>query len=160
MSKRRLLWALVGLWALICFAFFFWLAGGVHWLDKDVPPRRPSFMPANSVWIDAPSLPLSWHHGWSFGCGVSSSGTTNHCRLVLAGGTTVYEDDYLSCRTRAPVSENALKLIPPPHGSFNMWLFGEGSDGVAGFTQDSDILLPVGVIAKCDRVTARWTKRP
>jgi hypothetical protein len=157
---QLLLWTLLVLVALMCFAFFFWLGGGLNWLDKDVfPPRRPSFMPANSVWIDAPPLPLSWHHGWWFGCGVSPSGTTNYCRLV-AHGRTIDGGDYLSCRTQAPVPEQALKLIPPPHGSADMWLFAENADGVAGFTKDGDILLPVAAITKCDAVRAKRTINP
>jgi hypothetical protein len=161
MNKLQvLLWMLLALVALMCFAFFFWLGGGVHWLDKDVfPSRRPSFMPANSVWIDAPPLPLSWHHGWWFGCGVSPSGTTNYCRLV-SDGRTIYGGDYLLCRTKAPVPEQALKLIAPPHGSADMWLFGENADGVAGFTKDGDILLPVAAITKCDAVRAKRTINP
>jgi hypothetical protein len=115
-------------------------------------------MPANSVWIDAPSLPLSWHHGWWFGCGVSLSGATNYCRLV-ADTRTIYGGEYLSCKTQAPVPEQALKLIAPPQGA-NMWLFRENVDGVAGYTKDGDILLPVGAIEQCDAVRARWKARP
>jgi hypothetical protein len=155
-NLQRMLWALVAVLGLTCCAFFFWLGGGIHWLEKDVfPPRRPSFMPANSVWIDAPPLSLSWHHGWWFGCGVSTSGTTNHCRLV-GNGQTVYGGDYLSCRTHAAIPEQALKLIPPPHGSLDMWLFGEHADGVAGYTKGGDILLPVAAMEECDAVSARW----
>jgi hypothetical protein len=157
-NLRRLLWALVGLWGLICLAFLFLLGGGVHWLDKDVfPPRRPSFMPANSVWIDAPPLPLSWHNGWWFGCGVSPSETANYCRLV-SDGQTVYGGDYVSCRTLAAVPEHALKLIPPPQGT-NMWLGGENA-GVAGYTKDGDVLLPVAAIQKCDAVSVRGIGQP
>jgi hypothetical protein len=158
-NLRRLLWALVGLWALICVAFFFWLGGGVHWLEKDVfPPRRPNFMPANSVWIDAPPLPLSWHHGWWFGCEISPSETANYCRLV-GDGQAVYSGDYLSCRTHAAVPEQALKLIAPPQGA-DMWLGAEHAEGVAAYTKDGDVLLPVAAIPKCEAVRARRVAHP
>ena len=154
MNKLQLLWGLVVVAGLTSCAFFFWLGGGVHWLDKDVfPPRRPSFMPADSVWIDAPPLPLSWHHGWWFGCSLPPSGKTNNCRLV-GNGQTVFGGDYRSCRTQAAVPEQVLKLIPPPKGA-DMWLFAENADGVVGYTKDGDILLPVAAIDKCDAVRAK-----
>src|SRR5215469_12669863 len=63
----------------------FWFAGGIRWLDTKVfPPRRPKDMPQNAVWIDAPALTISWHHGWWFGCDVAHSGDANRCRLVMA----------------------------------------------------------------------------
>jgi hypothetical protein len=59
------------------------LLGGIRWLDTKVfPPRRPKDMPRNDVWIDAPALPISWHHGWWFGYDTPSSGTAGYCRLV------------------------------------------------------------------------------
>jgi hypothetical protein len=150
--------SVIFLMALICCACLLWLSGGIRWLEKDVfAPRRPSFMPANSVWIEAPSLPLSWHHGWWFGCGVS--GMANHCRLV-GDGRTIYGGEYLSCRTQAPIPEQSLKLIAPPGGSQEMWLFGEHADAVAGFTEDGDILLPVAFMAKCNAVRARPKANP
>ena len=83
---------------------FFWLAGGIRWLEtKAFPPGRPRFMPVNSVWIDAPSLPISWHYGWWFGCGVSDLGQSNYCRLMKVNGGLVYGSNYLSCRDHLPM---------------------------------------------------------
>ena len=158
MNKETLLArTLLALVVFVCCALLFWFQGGIGWLEKDVfPPRRPGFMPPNAIWIDAPPLPLSWHHGWWFGCSLSPSGTTNYCRLVN-DGHTVYGGDYVSCRTRGPVPEQALQLISPPHGSTDMWLFGENAERVVGFTKDGDILLPLPAIAKCDEVRAKLT---
>jgi hypothetical protein len=151
---QKLRWALTAVVGLMCFAFYFWLGGGIAWLDKDVfPPRRPSFMPANSVWIDAPANPLGWHNGWWFGCGLSPSGKTNYCRLV-SNKQTVFSGEYLSCRTRAAVPEQALKLIPPPK-SAEMWVAVEHSLGVVGYAKDDDILLPVAAMDKCDVVRVK-----
>jgi hypothetical protein len=147
--------AMLALVILICCAVLFWVEGWVPWLEKEVfLPRRPSFMPTNSVWIDAPPLPLSWHHGWWLGCGVSASGATNYCRLV-EDGHTIEAGDYLSCRTRAAVPEQALKLIAPPGGSQDMWLFDLQLGGIVAFTKDGAVLLPAGAMAKCDAVRAR-----
>lgn len=144
----------LGIAAAFCCALVFWFSGGLHWLEKDVfPPRRPSFMPVNSVWIDAPPLPMSWHHGWWFGCGRSSSEAANYCRLV-GEGSTIFAGEYLSCRTRAPILEKDL-ILKSPQDSSDMWLFTEHSEGVAGFTRDGDILLPLNVLSKCDGVAAR-----
>src|SRR5882762_10031459 len=76
----------------------FWTFGGIYWLETRVfPPKRLANMPESSVWIDAPALPISWHHGWWFGCEMSSSGTANYCRLVMANGEEVYAGEYLPC---------------------------------------------------------------
>jgi hypothetical protein len=158
-AVRTSLKALIVLAALICSAPFFWLGGGGRWLETNVfPPRRPNYMPANSVWIDAPPLPVSWHHGWWFGCGISPSGASNYCRLV-AHGRTIYDGEFLSCRTHAPVPEHALNLVAPPPGA-DMWLFAVNGDGVAGYTKDGDILLPVAAMAKCDSVKAKLLAHP
>jgi hypothetical protein len=134
----------------------FWFAGGLYWLQTSVfPPRRPSFMPRNSVWIDAPPLPISWHHGWWFGCTGSAGASSNHCKLVKADGEEIYGGDYLPCAGGLPIPEEKLNLIPPP-GNNDMWLFGEGNDGVVGFLKNGDILLPVGLAAECDKVKARF----
>lgn len=139
---------------LIVVAPFFWMAGGVYWLDTKVfPPTRPIFMPANSVWIDAPALPISWHHGWWFGCGLSSSGAANYCRLVGADGQQVYGGEYLPCNSTSPISEESIRLVAPTDSS-EMWLFGEGNDGVIGFLADGDVLLPLSVRGKCNQVKA------
>lgn len=133
----------------------FWTAGGVQWLDTKVfPPTRPRFMPINSVWIEAPHLPIEWHHGSWFGCGVSSSGAANYCRLVAANGQEIYGGEYLPCSSSSPIVEPNIRLATPPD-SVDMWLFGEENDGVIGFLADGDILLPLSVRGKCNQVKAR-----
>src|SRR5882762_2906227 len=103
----------------------FWVEGGCTWLQTRVfPPRRPRIMPLNSVWIEAPSLPVSWHRGGWFGCGLSHSGTANYCRLVGADGKVVYGGEYLSCATHSPIAEEDIHLVPP-RSSGEAWLFSE-----------------------------------
>ena len=149
-----------GIVVLIVLAPFFWMAGGVHWLDTKVfPPTRSRFMPVNSVWIDAPALPISWHHGWWFGCGLSSSGAVNYCRLVGADGQQVYGGEYLPCNSTSPINEESARLVARAD-SFEMWLFGEGSEGVIGFLADGDVLLPLSVRDKCNQVKARLHPAP
>jgi hypothetical protein len=132
----------------------FWVEGGCNWLQTKVfPPKRPRFMPVNSVWIDAPSLPISWHHGWWFGCGFYSSGT-NYCRLVGADGQQVYGGEYLPCDSNSPINDSDIRLVPPPDSS-DMWLFSENSDAVVGFLADGDLLLPLSVRQKCSVLKTR-----
>lgn len=146
---------LLGIALLIAGLPLFWLLGGIRWLAVEVfPVRCPRFMPINSVWIDAPSLPISWHHGWWFGCGVSQSGTTNYCSLAGADGELAYEGEYLPCGSGFPIEENNIQLVPPPDDS-DLWLFGEGNKGVIGFLADGNRLLPVPAQDKCGQVKAR-----
>jgi hypothetical protein len=149
---------LLGIALLIVFLPVFWLAGGIRWLEVKVfPPIRPRIMPVNSVWIDAPSLPISWHRGWWFGCGLSNSGTANYCRLVQANGELVYGDEYLPCGTHSVTAEASIRLVPPPDDA-SMWLFEEGNNGVIGFLVNGDLLLPVVAQDKCTRVKARLNR--
>ena len=135
-------------------AVAFWLFGGLHWLNKAIPPRRPKFMPTNSVWIDAPSLPISWHHGWWFGCDVASSGKANYCRLIRSDGEQIYAGEYLPCATHSVIAEANIHLLPPKDSS-EMWLFSEHDDGIIGFLSGGDLLLPLSIKDKCGEVKAR-----
>ena len=146
--RRSMNFVLMGIAFVVVAAPLFWLGGGLYWLEKDVfPPKRPPFMPTNSVWIDAPSLPFSWHHGWWFGCDLSSSGIANYCRFVGNDGKEVYAGEYLACGSHVAIPEANIRLTPPD--SSNMWLFRWQSDGIAGFLADGDLLLPAPLHDKC-----------
>ena len=132
----------------------FWFAGGIRWLDTKVfPPRRPKDMPDNAVWIDAPALPISWHHGWWFGCDTPSSATANYCRLVMANGTEVYAGEYLDCKDRSPVPISKINLIPPPN-QVGMWIADKRLSMLApiGALREGDLLLPIAVLDRCDEL--------
>jgi hypothetical protein len=160
MSHRTTNLVLLSIAALVVGAPLFWVEGGCYWLQTRVfPPRRPRFMPLNSIWIEAPSLPISWHRGGWFGCRLSPSGSANYCRLVGANGKLAYGSEYLSCATRSPIAEADVHLIPPPD-SGEVWLFREGSQGVVGFLAGGDILMPVAVTDKCAEVKARLFPKP
>src|SRR5215467_3676525 len=121
----------------------FWMAGGVTWLDTKVfPPRRPKDMPQNSVWIDAPSLPISWHHGWWFGCYVAQSGTANYCRFVMANGQEVYAGDYLPCESKTPLPLSTKELVAPPHSGGAIWIADKRLKALApvGAMRNGDLL--------------------
>jgi hypothetical protein len=144
---------LLGVLALVITLPLFWLAGGVHWLDTKVfPPRRPKDMPQNSVWIDAPALPISWHHGWWFGCAPAPSGTADYCRLVMANGEEVYAGEYLPCESKGPFTISTHKLVPPPD-DIDMWIADKRLAALApvGALNSGDLLLPVDVLDRCDK---------
>lgn len=135
----------------------FWSAGGDRWLDTKVfPPRRPRDLPQNAVWIDAPALPISWHHGWWFGCDTPSSGTVNYCQLLMANGTKVYAGEYLPCKERSPVPMSKINLVPPPD-QVGMWIADKRLNELApiGALREGDLLLPVAVLDRCDELKAK-----
>jgi len=145
---------LLGLTAFVLALALFWLAGGIRWLDTKVfPPRRPKDMPQNAVWIDAPALPISWHHGWWFGCDLAPSGTANYCRLEMANGEDVYAGEYLPCGSKLPVPVSTRELVPPPQ-NVEVWIADDRLKTLApiGALQDGDLLLPVVVLDRCDKL--------
>jgi hypothetical protein len=144
---------LLGLAALVVALPLFWLTAGIRWLDTKVfPPRRPKDMPQNAVWIDAPALPISWHHGWWFGCDLARSGTANYCRLVMENGEEVYAGEYLPCGSRVPLPVSAKELVPPAR-NVEMWIADKRLKALApvGALQNGDLLLPVVVLDRCDK---------
>jgi hypothetical protein len=143
---------LLGVAALVVALPLFWLAGGINWLDTKVfPPRRPKDMPQNAVWIDAPALPISWHHGWWFGCDLAPSGTANYCRLVMANGAEVYAGEYLPCESKVPFPVSTKELAPPHN--VEMWISDKRLKTLApvGALENGDLLLPVDVLDRCDK---------
>ncbi len=144
---------LLGFVATLIVLPLFWLSGGGRWMETQVfPPTRPRSLPANAVWIEAPALPISWHHGWWFGCDISPKGTTNLCRLVENEGRVVYAGEYLPCGDKSPVPLSSIALVPPTD-SIDMWIADERLRGLApaGFLQTGDILFPIFVLDQCDK---------
>jgi len=143
---------LLGLAVIAAALPIFWFAGGIRWLDTKVfPPRRPKDMPQNAVWIDAPALTISWHHGWWFGCDVAHSGDANRCRLVMANDQEVYAGEYLPCQTKTPLPVSTNELTAPPH-SGAIWIADRrlGKLAPVGVLRNGDLLLPVAVLDRCE----------
>jgi hypothetical protein len=116
------------------------------------PAPRPSQMPANSVWIYAPALPFSWHHGWWLGCWIDSDGRSNRCRLWAPSGI-VYEGRYISCESRSPVLGSELQL-KAPQDSTEMWV-GVKTEAVvapAVFLQNGKALIPIESAKGCEEL--------
>jgi hypothetical protein len=129
----------------------FWICGGNTWLDTKVfPPRLPKGMSQNSVWIDAPALPISWHHGWWFGCEVTQSGAANFCRFVRSDGEQVYAGEYLPCGSKIPIPLSTGDLVAPPDGDA-IWITDTRLNTIApvGTLRNGDLLLPVAVLDRC-----------
>ena len=116
--------------------------------------RRPSDMPRNSIWIDAPAVPFGFYHGWWFGCWIDSDGRSNRCRLWGSGGLqTVYEGLYVSCDSKAPVQGNELQLSAPAD-SMGMWV-GNSEPSIfapAAFLANGEVLVPVEALHNCEKV--------
>jgi hypothetical protein len=107
----------------------FWIEGGCNWLATSVfPPRRSRFMRVNSVWIEAPTLPISWHHGWWLGaeCRPPQTPTTVASLGRMVRGCSAA--NILPCDSHVRLEESKIRLLPPKD-SFDMWLSGEGNEG-------------------------------
>jgi len=119
--------------------------------------RRPSDMPANSVWIDAPAVPFGFYHGWWLGCWIDSDQQSNRCRLYGPGlhPPVVYEGRFVACETKVPVPVDQLK-IKAPSDSMDMWM---PSGGVAVILQNGDLLVPMGAERDCVTTRARLDER-
>jgi hypothetical protein len=67
--------------------------------------RRPSDMPHNSIWIEAPAVPLGFYRGWWLGCWIDSDHISNRCRFWSSGGLgVVYEGRSIFTGLRIPES--------------------------------------------------------
>ncbi len=122
--------------------------------------RLPSDMPADSVWIEAPTLPFSYKNGWWFGCWMDRDGKSNRCRLLSAGADgPVYEGLYSSCDTKLPVPGNELHVIPPPTSSFDMWVGnGHGINAPIALLANGKVLTPVEVPQGCEQYQKQFQK--
>jgi hypothetical protein len=119
--------------------------------------RRPSDMPRNSVWIDAPALPFSFYHGWWFGCWIDADHKSNRCRLWGSGGLqTVYEGLYVSCDSKVPVQRDELQLSAPAD-SMGMWV-GNSERSIfapAAFLANGKVLVPVEALSDCQKFSPK-----
>ena len=115
-------------------------------------PKLPVDMPSDSVWIDAPALPFSWHHGWWFGCWIDSNGYSNRCRLWTEKAPQVVSEGlYVSCDTGSPVPADELRIKAPVE-SMHMWvgLNQNGDIAPAAFLQNGKFLVPVRAPHGCE----------
>jgi|ERR1700674_3291122 hypothetical protein len=123
--------------------------------------RRPSDMPRNSVWIDAPAVPFGFYHGWWFGCWIDSDHKSNRCKLWGSGGLqTVYEGRYISCDEGSPVHADELQLTAPKDSS-EMWVgYSEGNVfAPAAFLRDGKILVPIEAPRACEELREKKARK-
>lgn len=114
--------------------------------------RRPSDMPADSVWIDAPAVPFVYYHGGWFGCWIDRDGKSNRCRLWDGNSDQPlwYEGLYVSCETKLPVPANELHVISPKDWGY-MWVGdGHGNDAPVALLANGKVLTPVEIPQGCE----------
>jgi hypothetical protein len=127
-------------------------------------PKRPTSLPANTIWIDAPPLPLTFAHGWWFGC-EKQNANFDRCILIGhndrasggdGGNRVVSDESYLSCKTQMPLDANDI-LLRSPATSENMWISKYDTNkkwidmAPVAFLQNGDILLPASEISQCSK---------
>jgi len=116
--------------------------------------RRPADMPAEStLWVDAPSVPFGFYHGWWLGCWVDSDQHSNRCRLYgpALHPPVVYEGRFLSCDGPSPVPVEALR-VKPFSDSADMWV---RPNGMAVILRDGRVLVPAESYGDCAKIHAR-----
>lgn len=98
---HKVITAIVAAWLLIPLTFCL----AVPWYQA----RLPKDMPKNSIWIDAPRVPLGFYHGWWQGCWAEMNGRTTQCKTWGPRVGTVYTGEYGACDGH-PVSFAELSL--------------------------------------------------
>ncbi len=127
-------------------------------------PKRPSSLPSNAIWIDAPPLPFTAAHGWWLGCEKQDA---NFDRCVLVGhndrasggdgqNSIVSSEPYLSCKTLGPLDTRDI-VLKQPKDSTTMWITKVDSNtpGIgmapAAFLKNNDVLVPATEISQCSK---------
>jgi hypothetical protein len=148
----------------VFFAVFFGIVVGVKmlWWWGGQPSPRPKDMPADSVWIPAPTLPFSWHRGSWFGCWIDSDGHSNRCRLWNAGkeNPLIFEGQYVSCQNHSPVPANELRLTVPAN-PVGLWVVFKSENQLvpAAALQNGEYLVPVDSERGCEQLQQSLARR-
>jgi hypothetical protein len=125
---------------------------------KAFQARRPSDMPATSIWIDAPAVPFGFYHGWWLGCWVDSDQQSNRCRLYGPSlkQPVVYEGRYIPCEGETPVPSSELQLRAP---SSMIWTLDSKKEmAPPAWLQNGKILVPLGAKADCEKIRAQLSE--
>jgi len=120
-------------------------------------------MPVESVWVDAPTLPFSWHHGWWLGCWIDGDGHSDRCKLWGAGlkNPVVFDGQYVSCETHFAVAADELKL-KAPSDSMQMWVGVPSEERLAPaiFLQNGEHLVPIEATHGCEELMEKLKPKP
>jgi hypothetical protein len=162
LSRRWIIYtSIAGICCLASFAIARELEVGIF------SPKHPPSLPADTIWIDAPPLPLTFAHGWWFGC-EKRGANFDRCILIGhndrasggdGGNRVVSDESYLSCKTQMPLETGAIRLRPPAT-SENMWINEYDSNkkwidmAPVAFLQNGDILRPASEIYQCSKFSS------
>jgi hypothetical protein len=121
--------------------------------------RRPSDMPANSIWIDAPAVPFGFYRGWWLGCWIDSDRTSNRCKLWGSGDLkVVYEGLYISCDDKSPV--RADELQPSTQREVDWVGYSKGNIfAPAVYLQNGKVLVPSDAPSACEELQVKNTRK-
>jgi hypothetical protein len=123
-------------------ALFLVILGAYWW--SNTPPRRPSDVSANAVflWAGHLGLPAPKHGTW-IACWTDTANGVNKCRLTEMDGTPRYEGIFLADTGRNPVPESDLNIEAEPTSDVTHWVRLGGLRGAPlVFLKDGTVLIP------------------
>jgi hypothetical protein len=134
-------------------AFTLLILGSIGYLWwAGLPPKRPSDMPANAVWVEPPPAPFDSPRGYWLGCWEDQA---TRCRLTDLKGTTLFEDIFRPYGNAAKtVSETDLRL--KKLYTTEVLLFLDGEEVPVVHLEDGTVLIPA---SKYQAVKERLDKR-
>jgi len=116
---------------------------GAYWWSN-TPPKRPSDVSANAVflWAGHLGLPAPKHGTW-IACWTDAANGANKCRLTEMDGAPGYEGIFLPDTGRNPVPESDLKIEAEPTSDVTHWVSLGGLRGAPlVFLKDGTVLIP------------------
>jgi len=153
-------------WAICTSIAIILLFVAAHKLEIGIfSPKRPSSLPSNAIWIDAPPLPFTTAHGWWLGCELQDT-KFDRCILIghndrMSGGdgqnSLVSSESYLSCKTLGPLKTEEI-VLKQPMASTSMWINKVDSNkqsigmAPAAFLRNGDVLLPATEMSQCSKL--------
>ena len=135
--------AIVIVLASIC-ALFLLIAGAYWW--SNTPPKRPSDVSANAVflWAGHLGLPAPKHGTW-IECWADSKLGADKCRLTEMDGTRAFEGTFLADTRRAAVPQSELEILSEQTSqSVDLWVRVNDELVPLVFLRNGAVLIPSG----------------
>lgn len=115
---------------------------GAYWWSN-TPPKRPSDVSANAVflWAGHLGLPAPKHGTW-IACWTDTTEKVNKCRLTDMNGTVLYEGVFLVDAGENPVPQPDLKIEGEPTSQTNWVPLGGMLAAPLVFLKNGTVLIP------------------
>jgi len=141
-EKGRLMKKAIAL-SLASIGLLFLVIRGAYWWSN-TPPRRPSDVSANGVflWAGHLGLPAPKHGTW-IECWDDSKSEANECRLTEMDGTRAFEGTFLADTSRAAVPQSELEILSEQTSqSVDLWVRVNSDLVPLVFLRSGKVLIP------------------